>query len=287
MGLGYTCNPDTQKCEDEDGKTNSKSCKLVAQAEKLQNLPDRNATWAVVSVGFGNINADELRLMASGDGDNNTIIAQGRDASAGLTELKVLMGKLVDKVCTNLPVDCVIEYTEWSQCPKTCGDHWQVRNIKDVIQAKNNGKACPTGKALNKNYYRKCPEDIDCITSTIATTTTTTTTTTTRTTPAATTIAASTAEKSTTKISESKATKSGNKADVTTKPGNKADVTTEPGNRGGQDSGNQGDQDSGNQGGQQDISFSEENDVDVVDASVVNTLTWTLAIAFSFTILIA
>merc|ERR1711939_800584 len=175
-------------------------------------------------------------------------------------------GKLVDKVCTNLPVDCVIEYTEWSQCPKTCGDHWQVRNIKDVIQAKNNGKACPTGKALNKNYYRKCPEDIDCITSTIAT---------------------STAEKSTTKISESKTTKSGNKADVTTKPGNKADVTTEPGNRGGQDSGNQGDQDSGNQGGQQDISFSEENDVDVVDASVVNTLTWTLAIAFSFTILIA
>merc|ERR1719305_498540 len=279
-GVGYTCNQTTQRCEDSDGKRDGKSCRLVVQAEKLQNLPDRNTTVTVVSVGFGNINADELRLMASGDGDDNTIIAQGRDASAGLAELRKVMGKLVDKVCTNLPMDCVIEYTEWSQCPKACGDHWQVRNIKDVIEAKN------TGKALNKNYYRKCPEDVDCVTTTTTTaSTTTTTTTTTRTTPAATTIAASTAEKLTTKISESKTTKSGNKADVTTKPGNKADVTTEPGNEGGEDSGNEGGEDSGNTGGQEDVSFSEENDV--VDASVVNTLTWTLAVAFSFTMLIA
>jgi hypothetical protein len=276
--VGYKCNKDTQMCENSAGQRDGRSCKLIVQADKLQKLPDRNATVTVVSVGFGNINADELRLMASGDGNANTIIAQGADASAGLATLETLLGTLVDKVCLNLPVDCVIEYTDWSKCPTTCGDHWQVRKISDTIAAKNNGKACPTGKALNKNFYRKCPEDLDCKTTTIPTKAAVTTTkaaVTTRTTPAA--------EKSTTKISESKTTaggkvdassgstittKSGNKGDVTTKSGNTADVTTEPGNTA-------------------DVTTEpgSYNNV-VVDASVVNTLMWTLAIAFSFTMLI-
>jgi hypothetical protein len=257
------------------------------QAKKLQNLPDRNATVTVVSVGFGDINADELQLMASGDGNANTIIAQGADASAGLATLETLLGTLVDKVCLNLPVDCVIEYTEWSKCPKKCGEHWQIRNIADTIPAKNNGKACPTGKALSRSYYRKCAEDVDCLAATTAAAVTTPTT------PAAT-PGASTAQKSTTKISESKTTaadkvdassgttKPGNTADVTTKPGNTADVTTKPGNKADVTT----KPDSDDKGDSSSDKGDSSSDKVVVDASVVNTFTWTLAIAFSFTMLI-
>merc|ERR1712032_1087064 len=85
--------------------------------------------------------------------------------------MEKLVGNIVDKVCTNLPVDCVITFSEWSECPK-CGEHWQSRRIKSVIEAKNNGKACPTGKALNKNYYQKCPFIEECTTTTTTTTTT-------------------------------------------------------------------------------------------------------------------
>merc|ERR1712025_440333 len=124
---GQTCDMDKQTCLDASGRDTGKSCKLLVQAPRLKNIQDRNETVTVVSIGFGDIDADELRLISSGEGDNNTIIARGTDASAGLAALHKLLGNLVEKVCLNLPVDCVVEYTDWSECPDECGQQYQFK----------------------------------------------------------------------------------------------------------------------------------------------------------------
>jgi hypothetical protein len=168
--MGDTCDAETQQCSQI-----GTSCKLVTQAPRLKALPDRNATVTVVSVGFGQVDADQLRFMASGDGDENTIIAQGEDASAGLAALRELLGNLVEKVCLNLPVDCVFTYTEWSECPD-CGEGYQYRRIDEiVVEPQNGGQACPTGKQMQQTYRQECPFVRECTTTTTSTSTSTST----------------------------------------------------------------------------------------------------------------
>merc|ERR1711985_79728 len=164
-----------QKCLDASGSDTGTSCKLLVQAPRLKNTPDRNGTVTVVSVGFGDIDEDELRLISSGEGDNNTIIAQGTDASAGLAVMHKLLGNLVEKVCLNLPVDCVVEYTDWSECPDKCGQQYQFKKKRIVVESKNGGKSCPSEKQMLIKVYRDCPPLARCTTTPTTTTTTTTT----------------------------------------------------------------------------------------------------------------
>lgn len=88
--------------------------RLKIEAEKLKALADRNQTVSVVAVGFGQVDVQELKLIASSD--ENVIMAQGANAAAGFANLKKMLDKLVDKVCEMLPEDCVLEYTPWSAC---------------------------------------------------------------------------------------------------------------------------------------------------------------------------
>jgi len=165
---GETCNHQTGMCS--GGKD---SCKLLVQAPMLQELPDRNGTVTVVSVGFGQIDADELSLIASGEGSNNTIIAQGTDASAGLVALHKLLGSLVEKVCLNLPVDCVFDYTDWSECPDECGQQYQFSEKRILVESKNGGESCPTDKQMRVRRSRPCPPLARCTTTPTTSTTTT------------------------------------------------------------------------------------------------------------------
>ena len=129
-------------------------CTLHYEAQNLKTLPDRNQTVTVVSVGFGRVDRTELELIASSD--DNVIIAEGRDASTGFANLKKLLDQLVEKVCLRLPEDCVLEHTPWSEC---CGgEKYKSRQVKRVLrEARNGGKACPTGKQLFKKEFVECP----------------------------------------------------------------------------------------------------------------------------------
>lgn len=174
---GYTCDPNLHPtyrkhlCKrNSDGATlipgpSGHPCTLELQAPKLKALPDRNQTVSVVAVGFGAVDPKELRFIASSD--DNVIMAQGANAAAGLANLKKLLDQLVEKVCNNLPQDCVLEYTPWSACDAPCGPQSQKRKVKRVVtQARNGGNACPSAKAMRKNYYQPCPVKSTCPTTT-------------------------------------------------------------------------------------------------------------------------
>merc|ERR1712048_588531 len=124
-----------------------------------------------------------LQLIASGEDSNNTIIAQGSDASAGLAALHKLLGSLVEKVCLNLPVDCVVGYTDWSECPDECGQQYQFKNKQILVESQNGGKACPDSKQMQVREARLCPVLARCTTTPTTSTTTPTTTTTSTSTP--------------------------------------------------------------------------------------------------------
>jgi len=157
---------------------------LAIEAQKLKRLADRNQTVTVVSVGFGKVDQTELELIASSD--DNVIIAEGRDASTGFANLKKVLDQLVEKVCLRLPKDCVLEHTAWSEC---CGgEKLKSRKVERVVrEARNGGKACPSGKELKEIEFAECPAiqqecRIRSTTSSTSVTTTTATTTTTITT---------------------------------------------------------------------------------------------------------
>ena len=154
-------------------------CTLHYEAPRLKALSDRNQTVTVVSVGFGQVDRQELEYIASSD--ENVIIAEGRDASTGFAKLETLLDQLVEKVCLRLPEDCVLEHTPWSEC---CGGaQYKFRRVKRVLrEARNGGKACPSGKQLFIKEYVECPQtQPECgIDTTASATTTTTVATTTR-----------------------------------------------------------------------------------------------------------
>ena len=161
------------------GRTDSdqKFCTLHHSARELKALADRNQTVTVVAVGFGKVERTELELIASSD--DNVIIAEGREASTGFANLKKLLDQLVEKVCLRLPEDCVLEHTPWSEC---CGGaEYKFRQVERVLrEARNGGKACPTGKQLRLKEYERCPAiQLECgIDSTTSATTTSATPTT-------------------------------------------------------------------------------------------------------------
>ena len=193
---GLTCDPDRGRydtsnyCKDYAGKkVGYHTCTLEVQAPKLKALADRNQTVTVVSVGFGKVDLKELEFIASSK--ENVIMAEGNNAAEGLKKLQNLLDKLVKKVCSNLPRDCVVEYDEWSACDAPCGEQDQWRRVKRILkEARKGGKPCPAGKALTKTYYRLCPKKPECAPSTTAITTTAAATTTDTTNAAITTTAA-------------------------------------------------------------------------------------------------
>jgi hypothetical protein len=40
------------------------------------------------------------------------------------------------------PVDCQSEWSEWGECPVTCGGSWQTRTLSIVVQPANDGLPC-------------------------------------------------------------------------------------------------------------------------------------------------
>lgn len=155
-----TCIASTDKCSSGD----EGDCTLVNAAPKLTALADRNQTVTVVSVGFGQVDLTELKLIASDE--SNVIRAQGQDAASGLAALKKLLNLLVAKVCGNLPHDCVIGYTPWSACDAPCGPQTQRQKVSGVLhKARNGGRPCPSSKWMKKTFRRACPE-IPCTTAT-------------------------------------------------------------------------------------------------------------------------
>ena len=246
---GETCNKEKQKCFSTTRASSGMSCKLLVQAPKLKALPDRNATVTVVSVGFGNVNAPELKSISSGEDNENTIIAQGKDASEGLAALKKLLGTLVEKVCLNLPVDCVVTYNDWTPCPDECGQHYQFQTFKEIaVESQNGGKPCPTRKQRLKRNRKACKFIRECPPTTTGTSTTTTTTssvvtTTSKTSAKTTTTTSPYTSLRTTKATTSKDSKTSKKVVV-------------------------------------------EDDNDEVDAAMANAFTWTLAAVCSVTILV-
>ena len=61
---------------------------------------------------------------------------------------------------TNLPVDCGYNWSDWSDCTKTCGGGTQERSLTIHTQPQHSGNACPANsvetKACNTN---PCPVD--------------------------------------------------------------------------------------------------------------------------------
>ena len=87
----YTCDEDTLRCNN-PGPGKPKECRLVYSAPKLKALEDRNQTVTVISVGFGVVDEEELKFIASED--DNVVMAQAADAASGLASLKKLLNNI-------------------------------------------------------------------------------------------------------------------------------------------------------------------------------------------------
>lgn len=136
------CNPDDGGCYDANGLLTFGACTLQQQAPKLLATKGHNSTVTVVAVGFGNAVERELKLLAGPENPQNVLYVKGNGATDGLVKLQEKLDSLVETVCSALPQDCVLTYSEWSECGGPDLDRSRTRELLDRQEPRNGGKSC-------------------------------------------------------------------------------------------------------------------------------------------------
>jgi len=140
-GYGSTCNPSDGGCY-ANGRLTRGACTLQQQAPKLLATKSRNSTVTVIAVGFGNAVESELKFLAGYDNPQNVLYVKGQGAGDGLKKLKEKLDSLVETVCSALPQDCVLTYSEWEECGGPDLDRSRTRQLLDRQEPRNGGKSC-------------------------------------------------------------------------------------------------------------------------------------------------
>lgn len=136
------CNPSDGGCYDPNGRLVSGACTLQQQAPKLLATKGYNSNVTVIAVGFGKAVESELKFLAGSENPQNVLYVKGDGATDGLIKLKEKLDALVETVCSALPQDCVLTYSEWSECGGPDLDQSRTRELQGRQEPRNGGKSC-------------------------------------------------------------------------------------------------------------------------------------------------